>query len=236
MFDELNALLGANDVSAAINAGLGINVDSFQANEVTLVSILVDDSSSIEFGRNTQAVMDGYNGVIDALMGSKGAGTVLWHGRLLNGQVICPFVMLKDAVKLTPTTYVPNGGTPLYERAIEFLGTVTTKIKEFQDAGVVVKSISLIITDGANNGRRTPAEVKKIVDALVRSETSQVHGMGVDDGETDFTAVFASMGIDGKHVMLPGSSAKDIRAACQMFSQSAIRVSQTAGGLGALAN
>ena len=235
MFDDLSALLGANDVSAAINAGLGINVDSFQANEVTLVSVMVDDSSSIAHARNTDAVREGYNGVIDALTGSKGAGTILWHGRLLNGQIICPFVMLKDAVKLTPTTYNPNGNTPLYDRAVEFLGTVATKIKEFQDAGVVVKSISLIITDGEDVGsrRQTVSDVKKIVDSLLRSETSQVHGMGVDNGATNFNVVFANMGIP--NVMVAASTAQEIRAACQMFSQSAIRVSQTAGGLGALA-
>lgn len=239
MFDDISALMQATDVAAAINNGLGINADAFQTNEVTLVAVMVDDSSSIRSAGNTDHVRDGYNGVLDALLGSKAgqANTIMWHGRMLNGAVITPFVLLKDAPRLDGANYNPAGNTPLYDRSVEFFSTVAAKIKEFQDAGVVVKAVALIITDGADVGsrRNTPGDVEKIVKSLLRSETAIVHAMGIDDGGTDFRRVFHAMGIPDDAVMLPGSTGKEIRAACQLFSQSAIRVSQTAGGLGALA-
>ena len=62
-----------------------------------------------------------------------------------------------------------------------------------------------------------------------------------DDGSTDFRKVFREMGIEDKWILTPGQSAQDIRKAFQVFSQSAVRVSQGAasfsrtalGGFGA---
>src|SRR5512138_464004 len=55
------------DLGARIQAGLGIKVDDVVASEVTLVTTMPDDSGSIRFGGNAQAVRDGHNAVLDAL-------------------------------------------------------------------------------------------------------------------------------------------------------------------------
>ena len=54
--------------------------------------------------------------------------------------------------------------------------------------------------------------------------------MGIDDGGTDFHQVFRDMGIREQWILTPGNSQKEIRNAFQVFSQSAVRASQSAGG------
>jgi hypothetical protein len=76
---------------------------------------------------------------------------------------------------------------------------------------------------------------------MLRSETHIVAAMGIDDGSTDFRQVFREMGLRDEWILTPGNSHKDICKAFQIFSQSAVRVSQSAahfsqasgGGFGA---
>src|SRR4051812_41602486 len=64
---EAVALLAASDLGAQIQAGLGVGVDDVSASEVVLVTIMPDDSGSIQFAGNAAAVREGHNAVIDAL-------------------------------------------------------------------------------------------------------------------------------------------------------------------------
>ena len=65
---SLQTLTGV-DLGAQIQAGLGITVDDVQASEVVLVTMMPDDSGSIRYAGNEQAVRDGHNLVLDALRG-----------------------------------------------------------------------------------------------------------------------------------------------------------------------
>lgn len=236
MFTEVEGLLDVADVSAKISQGMGVDPDAFQASEVTLVGLLVDDSGSIDMANNTDALLAGVNGILTALKGSKNAGTILVHIKLLNGRVVCPFVALQDAPLLDSTNYSADGGTPLYDQYVVFAGTVMAKTKEFLDAGVVVRSVCCTVTDGSDQGsrRNTADDCRRITESLLASETAVVGAMGIQLPGTDFARVFASMGIRPDSIMLATADPKAIRAACHQFSQSAIRVSQTAGALGGL--
>jgi hypothetical protein len=63
---------------------------------------------------------------------------------------------------------------------------------------------------------------------MLRSENHIVAAMGIDDGTTDFHQVFREMGLRSEWILTPGNSHKDICKAFQIFSQSAVRVSQSA--------
>jgi hypothetical protein len=52
--------------------------------------------------------------------------------------------------------------------------------------------------------------------------------MGLDDGSTDFREVFREIGIPDAWILTPGASPQEVRRAFQVFSQSAVRVSQGA--------
>ncbi|MBI5477969.1 MAG: hypothetical protein HY906_03890 [Deltaproteobacteria bacterium] len=217
------------DLGARIQAGLGIKVDDVAASEVTLVTMMPDDSGSIRFGGNAQAVRDGHNAVLDALLRCRQRDGILTHCRYLNGQVLYPYVPLDQAVRMDSHNYDPDQGTPLYDQTVVLLGTVLAKAQEFAHAGVPARTVTLLLTDGADehSTRSSAREVAAIVRDLLMSELHIVAAMGIDDGgRTDFRAVFRSMGIEDRWILTPGSSASEIRRAFQVFSQSAVQASQ----------
>lgn len=228
---SLQALTIDADVGAQIQAGLGIAPDDVPTSQVVLVTMMPDDSGSIRFANNAQNVRDGHNVVLDALVKSKQKDDVLVHCRYLNGHVLYPYRRLDGAERMTSKNYDPNLGTPLYDQAVVLLGTVLAKTRELEDAGVPVRTVTLLITDGEDAGstRQTPKTVRPIVEDMLRKETHIVAAMGIDDGTTDFRKVFREMGIPDNWILVPGNTPTEIRRAFQAFSQSAVRASQGAG-------
>jgi hypothetical protein len=218
------------DVGQQIQAGLGCTIDDVGSSEVVLVTMMPDDSQSIAQAGNTDAVRDGHNFVLEALGGSKQSGEVLAHTRYLNGHVLCPYTALEHAVVMDGANYKPNLGTPLYDQTCVVLGTVIAKAQELAQAGIAVRTVTLIITDGGDYGstRCKPTDVKALVDDMLAQENHIVAAMGISDGSTDFKSVFRSMGIPDRWILTPGNSASEIRRAFAVFSQSAVRASQGA--------
>lgn len=235
------------DIGAQIQAGLGISVNNINASEVVLVTMMIDDSGSIRFGGNTKIVREGHNSVLSALMSSKQNHSILSHTCYLNGHVLFPYLPLAvvdeaekkrsgkivyqrnpDVVDLDTKNYNPNLGTPLYDQTIVLLGRVLAKYQEFADGGVSCRTVTLIITDGADEHSTTTAKsVRPLVEDLL-SEKHIIAAMGISDGYTDFRKVFMEMGIRDEWILTPGNNQTEIRRAFQMFSQSAVRASQGA--------
>jgi hypothetical protein len=218
------------DLGAQIQAGLGVHVDDVQASEVVLVTVMPDDSGSIASAGHAQTVCDGHNLVLDALLSSQQKDGILFHTRYLNGTVLNPYRPLEDVVRMHAKNYDPNLGTPLYDQTVVLLGTVLAKAQEFTRNGVTARTVTLLITDGADmhSQHQRARDVAALVKDLQRAENHIVAAMGISDGQTDFRRVFQEMGIEDKWILTPGQRAQDIRAAFQVFSQSAVRVSQGA--------
>ncbi|MDO8599749.1 MAG: hypothetical protein Q7S02_06615 [bacterium] len=225
------ALVVIPDYGAQIQAGLGVKVDDVMASEVFLASFLIDDSGSIRFAANSDAVRDGHNLVVDALKDSKQGDGILATNRYLNGTLLYPFTPIDRAERMTSKNFDPMGGTPLFDASVVALATVVAKAQEFLDNGVVARTATLICTDGHDEGSRraTAADVKRLVDDMLRSERHIVAGMGVSDGSTDFRRVFGEMGIRDEWILTPGNTPSEVRRAFQVFSRSAVRASQSAG-------
>lgn len=222
--------LNVVDIGAQIQAGLGTPVDDVQSSEVILVTMMPDDSGSIRCANNAQVVRDGHNLVLDALAASKQKSGVLAHTRYLNGHVLFPYCPLDQTVRLDKQNYNPNLGTPLYDQAVVLLGTVLAKAQQFADNGVAVRTVTLIITDGADAGsvKANAKTVAAIVRDMLKTEQHIIAAMGIDDGSTCFKTVFRDMGIQHEWILTPGNSQSEIRKAFQVFSQSALRASQSA--------
>jgi hypothetical protein len=231
------------DIGTQIQAALGTPVDDVMSSEVVLVTIMPDDSGSIRYANNEAAVRAGHNTVLDALLACKQHNQILIHNRYLNGCILYPYCPLAQAVRMTSKNYDPNQGTPLYDQTVILLGTVLAKAQEFADNGVPVRTVTLLLTDGADAGstRATANQVRVIVQDMLRAENHLIAAMGISDGSTDFHQVFRSMGILDRWILTPGNNQVEIRQAFQVFSQSAIRASQSAatfsqsalGGFGA---
>lgn len=220
------------DLGAQIQAGLGVAPDDVTASEVTLVTFLVDDSGSMQ--PNRDLAIKGHNLVIDALAKTKQKDGILVHCRYLNDGVIYPYTAVDKVARLTRATYDPTGGTPLYDETVVTLATVVAKAQEFADAGVPCRTITIILTDGADGSVRirSPKKVAPIVDGLLKAEMHIVAAIGIDDGSTPYKKIFGDMGIPANWILTPGNSESEIRKAFLFASQSAVRASQAAGGGG----
>ena len=227
---SLQALTINADIGAQIQAGLGIAPDDVPSAEVVLVTMMPDDSASIRFSGSTKAVRNGHNLVLDALLQTSQKGDILVHTRYLNGRVLFPYSKLADAVRMNSTNYNPNLGTPLYDQSAVVLGTVLAKAREFSDFGVPVRTVTLIITDGADEHSKTQNvnTLRSIIEDMLSTETHIVAAMGIDNGCANFRDVFTKMGIPDEWILTPGNSAQEICTAFQIFSQSAVRASQGA--------
>lgn len=223
-------VLDVVDLGAQIQAGLGVAVDDVESSEVVLVTMMPDDSGSIRFAGNAEAVREGHNLVLDALAACKQKDDIFVHNRFLNGQVLYPYTGVDRAARMSKANYDPSLGTPLYDQSVVVLGTVLAKAQEFADAGVPVRTITLIISDGgdAHSVRARADHVAALVADMLAAENHIVAAMGIDDGSTDFRQVFRDMGIPAEWILTPGSTAGEIRKAFQVFSQSAVRASQSA--------
>lgn len=229
--DAALAALSIPDLGAQIQAGLGVHPDDVPASEVVLVTMMPDDSGSIRFGSNAQAVRDGHNLVLDALAASKQRDSILVHTRYLNGTVLYPYCALAGALRMDSHNYDPDGGTPLYDQSVVLLGTVLAKAREFAEAGVPVRTVTLLLSDGADehSSESRAREVAAIVSDMRKAERHIVAALGVDDGRTDFRKVFREMGVEDRWILTPGNKAAEIRRAFAVFSQSAVRASSSAG-------
>ncbi|MDR0859824.1 MAG: hypothetical protein LBO09_02325 [Candidatus Peribacteria bacterium] len=227
---SLDALTKIPDIGAIIQEGLGIQVDNVKSSEVILLNILTDDSGSIRFASNSQAVRDGHNLLIKALRESKQQDNIEVINRYLNGSVLYPYTPLSFVPEMTTSNYDPNGGTPLYDETAKLLATIIAKTQEFKNNGIQVRTITLILTDGEDCHSRTnsASDVKKIVKDMLRSEEHIIAGMGFDNGDCDFQTVFTEMGIPSQWILTANSTPSEIRKAFQMVSQSAVRASQSA--------
>ncbi len=233
--DEARSALSVCDLGGDIQAALGVCADDVLASEAVLVTMMPDDSASIAEAGNTQAVRDGHNAVLDALGSATRKDAVLAHTRYLNGTILQPYAPLASAARLDAHNYRPSLGTPLYDQSVVLLGTVIAKAQELLDAGIAVRTVTLIISDGADCGsvHQRPKQVAALVADMLRQERHIIAALGIDDGRTNFRRVFQDMGIPDRWILTPTNDAAEIRRAFQLFSRSAVQASS--GSLGGFA-
>jgi uncharacterized protein YegL len=216
------------DLGDEIADNLGVTPDLVDSSEVFAFFGVVDDSGSIRFSGNTDAVKNGYNGILEALMKSKSRDEIIVGATLLNAGVLHPVSALKDAKRLD-AHFNPEGGTPLYDRVIQTCELVVRKCKEFQDTGASFKGVIVIVTDGNDQGSRaSAANVKAVLEPLLAKEIVSVVALGISDGSTDFKAVFASMGIPDNLVLTIDDDPSSIRKAFGVVSRATAAASQGA--------
>lgn len=228
--NSLTALTKIPDIGQIIQQGLGVPIDSIRSAEVILLNILVDDSGSIQSAGNEQPIRDGHNMLIQALLESKQQDNIEVINKYLNGKVLYPYTPLSMVPQMDTNNYDANGGTPLFDETAKLLATVIAKSQDFKNNGIQVRTITLILTDGEDCHSRTStaADVKKIVTDILRSEDHIIAAMGFDNGSCSFKQVFSAMGIPDRWILTAQANPSEIRKAFQMFSQSAVRASQSA--------
>ncbi len=220
-------LLG--DLGAVVIAGAaGMDLEAITATDVTLVTLLIDASSSIH-GRGLEAaVREGQNLVLEAFAKSREKESILvalWSFSD-DVNVLHSYVPVDDAVRLDASNYRALGGTRLYDVWCDALAANVAYAERLRESGTPCRSIVVVVTDGEDCGsKRTQSECRALSNDLLASERFVLAFVGVGDA-TDFAKVAKNMGVpQGSVEVLANATPKALREAFRMVSQSAIRAS-----------
>lgn len=186
--------------------------------------IVVDDSSSLQRRGNAQTVRDGVNALLGDQAALPYADQIDVTIVLLNEQyALCTEVPIARVPRLAADNHAALATqTPLHRRSYSALKHIEAQLLAAGDDAV---ACVVIATDGADNVRTAIShrDVRRVAERLRATGRCLVAGIGVWDGETDFYAVFASMGIPREFVSAPAgtpqATAKGFDAVSVTFSQ-----------------
>lgn len=207
----------------------GKPLEDIDASDVTLITMLIDASSSIEHRGLEQAVRDGQRALLDAFAGSREESSLLvalWTFADAP-KVVHAYVPVGDATRLDKKNYRAQGSTVLYDTWCDALASNVAYAEQLRSGGTPVRSVVVILTDGEDVGsRRSAADCARISRDLLASEQFILAFVGVG-AEADFTRVAASMGVPPACIAVQKDATPSaLREVFQMVSRSAIRASQ----------
>jgi von Willebrand factor type A domain len=254
--DDLAALLGratthgtlstqsqtliSGDLGAMVIAGAaGVDAEDIQASEVTLITLVLDKSSSIGQRGLERAVCEGEHTLIDSFAGSREKDAVLVALWTFDSaaKVHHGYVPVDDATRLQPgRDYTTGGCTHLYDTFVDACAANVAYAQRLRDAGTPVRSVLVVVTDGEDVGSAKPARTcKRLAEDLTKSEQFVLAFVGVGT-DVDFMQVARNMGFRDDCILVQkDATPSGLRKAFQMVSKSAIRASQgkvAPGGVG----
>lgn len=115
----------------------------------TIVNFILDKSGSMGSIKND--VIGGFNSYIEELKKGKASKDTLFTLTLFDTESIeTPYLLtpIKAVNKLTHDSYRPNGGTPLYDAAVDTIEQIAERVEEMKEKTSVVVTI---MTDGEEN-------------------------------------------------------------------------------------
>jgi hypothetical protein len=230
-----------NGLSARINRTMAAPVVKPTVTEQTQLCMLIDNSPSMEYNSNDFAVIEGHNEVVNSLMTARAVNSIETLTVLLNNSPDYArritgdadnfrWANLKAAPRLDKKGFIAGSGTPLYDRCIETLGSVIARTKWWEDTyGIQTRSITLLMTDGDNNGSKAKAsDVACLVNDMLAMEKHRIFFMGVQLNSLDFKKIGTEMGIPANCIDIVERDPRAIRARFQLFSQSASAIASGA--------
>lgn len=202
---------------------VGAQVDDLNTDDVTLVSVIIDESSSMSSVRDD--VIDAFNQMCRALSDSKASDSILmsvWtfanDPKLLFGYT--PIDSVKD---LTASDYAPGGATALYDATLNGFTGIVGYGQDLRNNGIRTRSIVVVISDGEDNmSGQTAHSVKTVADDLIRQEIYTLAFIGMGSPGV-FQSIATGMGFP--EILTIQNSASEVRKALNLVSGSIIRTS-----------
>ena len=228
-------LISGNLGDLVLAGAAGQDLESIEATDVTLVTVLLDKSSSIAAAQLEPAVRTGYNLLLDTFASSQEADSImvaLWtfdH----DAHVVHSYLPVNEAATLNSQNYRAGGATHLYDTWCDALAANVAYAQRLRDAGTPTRSIVCVITDGEDVGsRRRIADCARLSRELLASEQFVLAMVGVGDA-ADFRSVGRSMGIpDASIAVQPQATGKALREVFELVSRSVIQLSGSQVRLG----
>ena len=224
-----SSLIAGNLGNLVLAGAAGKALEDITSTDVTLVTVLIDASSSIEGRGLEKAVREGQHHLVDAFCGAKEKDSVLLALWTFNSDldVVHSYLPADDAVRLDAKTYRPQGATRLYDTWCDALAANVAYAQRLRDGGTPTRSVVVVVTDGEDVGSsRSTSTCAKLSRDLLASELFTLAFVGVGN-DVPFAKVAKAMGIPDNCVFIDkDATATSLRRAFQLVSQSAIRVSQ----------
>jgi len=222
------SILVQNLNGMTIAGAQGTDVDDLAGDEATLYVRLFDMSGSMSSFQDV--VIDAGNLQLDALKGSKNGDQILMSTWTFDTRVhlLHTYLPLANVPKLDTSSYSPNGYTALYDGVINVITSAVAYAQSLIDAGIRVRVVIVIVTDGEDNSSsHTIGQCETVITDLFRQEYYTVSFVAFGLHGKD---IGAAMGVPAGNKLDKDSTAHDIRAAFGEVSQSVIRTSQTVIG------
>jgi hypothetical protein len=232
--DTLNLVV--SNLNGPTMAGpIGVPLDQLATNEVTLAMNILDMSGSMSphaadliraYNEDYLAAMEGSPAAEDILV-----STILFEDKvkLLHG-----YVNLKDAPRLTPTSYAPYGSTALYDAVAAGLTNMVLYAQQLRQSGVMVRGFAMVYSDGGDNASKQSArDVRRAALELLKQEmyTLAYVGFGMNkpigfkaNGRSPAHPLAAEIGFP--HALTAGLNHIELRRIFHLASMSAVQVSQ----------
>lgn len=239
--------LKSKPVQRLVTLAMGTPFSQIPGDHPFIVTILVDDSGSNNRKRdrrtegmvaadsddpdsNAQSVRDAHRTILEGLRTSEHPERIIVSTQGLNSGVIDPYHRLSEAKPLDNTNYVPEHFTPLYRRAQETLSAVLIKSQEADyEWKEAYRTVTLIISDGGEDDRGSiqegPTRAKDVAGVAADMQKTGRHilaAVGIDDGMTDFRAVFMGMGIPQDNI-LTATDRRTLLERIRAFTKATVR-------------
>lgn len=223
---QTTGILINNLSTAAVAGAQGAGLDSLAGDDVTLYVRIIDQSSSMSPFQRT--VIDAANEQLTALAKSKAADSILMSSILFDTKVsvLHSYLPLSAVKAFDAATYTPGGSTALYDATLDGITAAVSYAQSLRDAGIRVKIVVVVLSDGKDNqSTHTATAVKQVVEDLLKQEV--------------WTFAFVAFGMSGKsvaaqmgfpNVLDEQATAHDIRLAFDTVSKSVIGASQSVIG------
>jgi hypothetical protein len=224
-----SALITGNLGPLVLAGAAGKALEDLTATDVTLITVLIDASSSIADRGLEQAIRDGQNSLIDAFGGAKERDSMLlalWTFAT-DMDVLHSYVPVEDATRLDAKNYRAQGATRLYDTWCDALAANVAYAQRLRDGGTPTRSVVVVLTDGEDvSSKRGAGDCARLSKDLLASELFTLAFVGVGTA-VDFEAVARAMGVPPGCVLVQkDATAAGLRRTFQLVSRSAIRASQ----------
>jgi uncharacterized protein YegL len=197
------------------------DVSSVTADDLILVTLLIDKSGSVEqFVDDLKQALDGF---VNEIAKSHVSDRVLVQTILFNEkpEIVHGF---KPITEVAPFSINTRGMTAMYDATRFALANAIDYKNDLTQQGLTAKSLVFILTDGADNASKSkPIELRKIINDIYTNEQFSneftIMAFGLGDA-ANFEQIFLGMGIKKDLIATVGVDAKSLRSMIGFISSS----------------
>lgn len=224
-------------VQTAQGVDTGLPAAKLESGRAFLVQVLIDDSGSMQGSEATvrKAITRLREELQSAMEESEEVLEVLITISFLNRGLLQPYCRVDECIELNDGNHVCDGGTPLYTRTNEILGTLMSKVAELKASARTAQTFSIFVTDGnATDVNETIGDdqvspcnnAKSIITGMTKTKQHIVCGVSIGGGAD---STFLELGISKKWILSPDNDEFAFNDAMRQVSRASRSASRGAG-------